>query len=397
MSWRRLYEGDRPMFWAGVGVLLFLLTIPIPGSKFIQSSEHYVPLHTALEMFSVVVAFMIFTLVWVGRRDRTASDVVLGCGFLAVGLIDFGHTLSYAGMPVFVTPSGAEKAIAFWLLARFIAAVTLLVVSIGINDDKAPTRSLVSGLLLASLTLSAAAFWIILWHMDWMPRTYISGSGLTAFKIGSELVIVFIMLSASALLWRRYRISGIESLGFLVAAAWVGGIGELFFTVYANVTDLYNLLGHIFKVFAYALIYRGLVVRLVLDPRFRAEQDLRLSEERFKALSEATFGGIVLHDKGLILECNQGLSELSGFDYKELIGMNGLKLIAPESVDTVVANIERDYGESYEAVGLHKDGSRYNLLIRGKNISYQGRTVRVTELHDITGLKKAEVEPNCHR
>lgn len=38
---------------------------------------------------------------------------------------------------------------------------------------------------------------------------------------------------------------------------------------------------------------------------------LRESEARFKALHNASFGGITIHDKGFILECNQGLSETS--------------------------------------------------------------------------------------
>src|ERR1039457_2531222 len=72
---------------------------------------------------------------------------------------------------------------------------------------------------------------------------------------------------------------------------------------------------------------------------------LKESEERFRALHNATFGGIVIHDKGLILECNQGLSDMTGFTCEELIGMDGLKLIAPEWLDVVVRNIEIGYSQ----------------------------------------------------
>jgi len=124
----------------------------------------------------------------------------------------------------------------------------------------------------------------------------------------------------------------------------------------------------------------------------RAEKELRESEERFKALSEASFGGIIIHDKGLILECNQGLSGITGFSYAEHIGMNGLELIAPESLDTVLANIRSGYDQSYEVEGVRKDGSRYPLAIRGKNVTYKGRDVRVIEFRDITRRKRAEAE-----
>jgi len=123
-----------------------------------------------------------------------------------------------------------------------------------------------------------------------------------------------------------------------------------------------------------------------------AEIMLRESEERFKGLSDAVFGGIIIHDKGIILECNRGLSELTGFSMEELKGKNGLELIAPESLDTVITNINSGYDKGYEVVGVRKDGSRYSLAIRGKNITYKNREARVIEFNDITERKKMEYE-----
>jgi len=124
----------------------------------------------------------------------------------------------------------------------------------------------------------------------------------------------------------------------------------------------------------------------------RAEAVLRESEERFKALSEASFGGVIIHDKGLILECNQGLSDMTGFSHEELIGMNGLNLIAPDSLDTVVQNIRRGFDQRYEVEGVRKDGSVYPLSIQGKNVTHKGLPVRVIEFRDITERKRAEDE-----
>lgn len=121
-----------------------------------------------------------------------------------------------------------------------------------------------------------------------------------------------------------------------------------------------------------------------------ARETLKESEARFRALSDASYGGIIIHDKGLILECNKGLSDISGFSHEELIGKNGLDLIAPESVETVLGNIRSGYDKSYEVEGLRKDGSRYPLAIKGKNITYQGREVRVVEFRDVSERKESE-------
>ncbi|WP_413699680.1 EAL domain-containing protein [Psychromonas sp. KJ10-10] len=114
------------------------------------------------------------------------------------------------------------------------------------------------------------------------------------------------------------------------------------------------------------------------------------SEGRFKALSEATYGGIVIHNKGIILECNSGLSDMSGYSYAELIGMNGLELIAPEDTELTKQNMHSASTESYEVSGISKDGTKYPIAIKSKNILYKGHNARVMEIRDISVRKKTE-------
>jgi PAS domain S-box-containing protein len=124
--------------------------------------------------------------------------------------------------------------------------------------------------------------------------------------------------------------------------------------------------------------------------RKNAEEALKESEERFKSLHNASFGGIAIHDKGVILDCNLGLSEISGYTVEELIGMNGLMLVAEDSRDTVMKNILSGFEEPYEVMGLRKDGTEYPARLEAKNIPYKGKQVRVVEFRDITEQKKAE-------
>jgi PAS domain S-box-containing protein len=127
-----------------------------------------------------------------------------------------------------------------------------------------------------------------------------------------------------------------------------------------------------------------------INERKKAEEALRESEERFKTLHNASFGGITIHDKGVILECNQGLSDITGYDYQELIGMDGLLLIAEKSREMVMNNILTGYEKPYEAFGIRKNGEIYPIRLEGKNIPYKGKRVRVVEFRDITKQKTAE-------
>jgi PAS domain S-box-containing protein len=119
-------------------------------------------------------------------------------------------------------------------------------------------------------------------------------------------------------------------------------------------------------------------------------EKLSESETRFKALHNASFGGIAIHDKGIILECNHGLAELSGYSLNDLIGMDGLELIAEKSREMVMSKIAEGYDKPYEALGLRKNGLEYPLRLEAKNIPYKGVQVRVVEFRDITEQKEAE-------
>lgn len=122
----------------------------------------------------------------------------------------------------------------------------------------------------------------------------------------------------------------------------------------------------------------------------RIEDALRESEERFKALHNASFGGITIHDKGVILDCNQGLSEMTGYSTDELVGMNGLLLISENTRDMVIKNIMSGYEKPYEAIGIRKNGEEYPLRLEARKIPYKGKSVRVVEFRDLTELKQAD-------
>jgi diguanylate cyclase (GGDEF)-like protein/PAS domain S-box-containing protein len=131
-----------------------------------------------------------------------------------------------------------------------------------------------------------------------------------------------------------------------------------------------------------------------LDALSQREIALRESEARYRSLHDASFSGIVIHDGGKILECNQAFCEMTGFAADELVGRDGFMLVAPSSLGKVLQHVASGSEQAYEVEGLRKDGSRFPLSIQGKNIPYKGRTVRVGEFRDISERKQAESEIN---
>ena len=140
--------------------------------------------------------------------------------------------------------------------------------------------------------------------------------------------------------------------------------------------------------------YKGRNVRVVairdITERKLAEMALRESEEKFRVLSDSTFEGILIHEKGKVLDTNSTFSKIFGYKQSELIGMDALKLIAPESQELVRNNITIDFEKSYETVGLRKDGTTFIMEINARMFLYKNRRVRIAVCRDITERKKAE-------
>ncbi len=127
-----------------------------------------------------------------------------------------------------------------------------------------------------------------------------------------------------------------------------------------------------------------------ITERKRTEEILKENELRFRALHNASFGGIVIHDAGLILECNQGMSDITGYSYEELIGMDGLELFSEPSRHTVRQNFLEGDEKPCEAGGLRKNGEEYPVSLAVRTIPYKGKMVRVAEFRDITVQKQTE-------
>jgi PAS domain S-box-containing protein len=122
----------------------------------------------------------------------------------------------------------------------------------------------------------------------------------------------------------------------------------------------------------------------------RAEEALHESEERFRSLSEAAFEGIAITEKGIIIDANGSIAQMLGYAHDEIIGMNVMDLVAPESRDLVKEKISAGNEAPYEHLAIRKDRSIIHVEVRGKAISYKGRSARVTSIRDITARKQTE-------
>ncbi|MGZ3705342.1 MAG: PAS domain-containing sensor histidine kinase, partial [Bdellovibrionota bacterium] len=116
----------------------------------------------------------------------------------------------------------------------------------------------------------------------------------------------------------------------------------------------------------------------------RAEWELRESEERFRKLSEASFEGSGIHENGRFILVNENLARMFGYDVIELVGMDILDVVSPETRPLVRKNVGRKEQQSYVVRLLRKDGTKFWGEVRGREAVFQGRPVRMSSMRDIT-------------
>ncbi|MDM8526623.1 ATP-binding protein [Anaerolineales bacterium HSG24] len=114
------------------------------------------------------------------------------------------------------------------------------------------------------------------------------------------------------------------------------------------------------------------------------------SEARFRGLSESTFEGVVIHEKGMILDVNQAMVDMFGYQADEFIGQRVDKFLTPESHKMAIKHIAENSEEPYEVEVVRKDGVLFPVEIHVKIVPYQDRKVRVVALRDITLWKQSE-------
>lgn len=313
--------------------------LPIPEAS--RGLANYLPLHITLEVLSIAVALMIFAIGWSTHRHARSSGVIwLSCLFLGVALLDLSHMLSYQGMPDFVTPGHPEKAINFWLAARSLAAVALIGAAFLLPQSTQKMSS--RRILLPVLLLVAVAHLIFLYFPERLPRTFVPGEGLTPFKIGFEyLLIVLYLLAAGVFLLHLRKPRTFNATGLFAAAALMA-MSEFFFTLYASVTDVFNLLGHLYKIVAYGFLYRALFVETVEQPW----QQLKASEQQLSATIDALPDLLFeLDEQGNYLQVHAAECNKLAAPAQELIGKNLTEVMPQEAADIclqAIAEAQRD-------------------------------------------------------
>lgn len=147
---------------------------------------------------------------------------------------------------------------------------------------------------------------------------------------------------------------------------------------------------------AIPFIYEGEIAILGsafdITNRKEAEQALQESAARLKALTEASFEGIIISEKGICLEANQQIADLMGYTVAEMLGEQVFDYMTIEATEVVRRNLVEQYNLPYEVTLTKKDGSPVLVEVQNRFIPYQGRTAMASAIRDLSEHQRARHE-----
>jgi len=346
------------------------------------SQYHFLPFHVAAEFLSIGVAWAMLAVMWNSYEyARNHLLMFLSIGFFWLAGIDLVHTLTYKGMGVFIGYD-ANLPTQLWIAARFLEALLLLIAPAFIRSAF-PRLALFVGMgALAALVVAAALARLL-------PDAFVEGEGLTDFKIYTEYFIVF-LLGVAALRFRSRRAE--LDPGLLQAILLVllfTAISELAFTFYVSVYDLSNLIGHVFKIFAFWVLYIA-VINHPLKQIFTAVREQKSIAERLRVSEEALresnqFLTLALNSQldtffvfepatGKAVRWNKAFRDVTGYSDKEIEA-----LTAPDSYFS--PDGIRRFRSAMSAAESHGDFNIELTLIgkRGQAIPTEYRAAFITD------------------
>lgn len=371
-----------------LGILVF-------GGLYLASLYSYLLFHALAELFSVVVAFCIFTLSWNSRQFHENDwFLFLGIAYFFVGLLDLFHTLAYSGMGVF-PGGGADLPTQLWIAARYVESLSLLVFPLFFR------RNVLPGWVFALYGGITALIFGSLFYWDIFPVCFAEEGGLTPFKKVSEYAISLILLVTLGVLYRSRDKLDAHVFRLLTASVALTVCAELSFTLYSSAYGLANLVGHYLKIVSFYFVHKALVEVGLRNPYallFRNlkqhEESLHKSEERFRQVAESAQEWIWEVDAtGLYTYASSMVETILGYKVEEIVGKKYFyDLFAPDARDEYREIVFETFRQKDSLYGFlnrneHKNGRAVWLSTSGRPIldrggallGYRGVDADVTE------------------
>jgi two-component sensor histidine kinase/PAS domain-containing protein len=272
-------------------IFIILILSAISILLYYLSRKNYLLFHAIVKIYSIIIAAGIFFVSWNSRKHSENQNLVfLGIAYFFVGLIDFFHVLSYKGMNIFTDYSYYGNQL--WICARMIESISLFVfIILGIRKIRFSYQSVFVG-----FSIITALCFLTVYHWKIFPVCFIDNVGQTGFKIAFEYIICFILLISLILIIKNKKRYD-KDLFMKISLSIVFTIASEFsFTLYTDNYGVTSVIGHLFKVLSFYLIYQSIIVNTLQRPFDILYTELNKTRAILQAAMDQSSAGIAIAD-----------------------------------------------------------------------------------------------------
>lgn len=323
----------------------------------------------------------------------------LGLLGFGCGMLFWGGAGSAGGLLVPFGPNAAVTAhnILVWLAATCHVAGAVLAPW----QRTAPRwpEPWLAGIYAGALTLGAVVVLEAL--ADGISAFFIQGQGGTPLRqvvLGSAsamFVLTAVLLKRNG----RGTLSGFQdwyALALLLIAVGLFGV-----MIQSSVGSLLGWTGRVAQYLGgvYLLVAVMVGLRETREWGHPLEAALGEARQQFEELFNLAADGIVLHERvsetvpGYFLQANPAICALLGYTAQEMRELTPLDILAPEDRERIAGDsqaIDRDGLLRHEKTLIAKSGRRIPVEISTRQYPYQGRTMVISVIRDVTECKRTE-------
>ncbi|MFJ8514367.1 bifunctional diguanylate cyclase/phosphodiesterase [Lysinibacillus xylanilyticus] len=246
--------------------MIFLIVIGLGSYKFYEifGENNYVTIHLMMGILIIVVTMSISIQTWlISPYILSNRFLYVGALFLTISFIEIAHTLTYKGMPFFITESTPYMATWFYMLSRLLLSIGFLsMFFIKEKEIKLIYRWLIYSL---PFVIIIGCFSVLYAQSPTLPPLMIEGEGPTVLKNTLQYTAVALQMVIMVLLLKNFK-KAPKIIFLLLCSSIYLIMSDFLYTMYQDVYDIKNFVGHTFELGAFYLLFRAMYFSSIEKP-----------------------------------------------------------------------------------------------------------------------------------